>query len=323
VNAPRRLALVTGGAGFIGSHLVEGLLGEGWSVRVLDDFSSGSEANLAACAERIEVRRGDICDPNAVREAVEGVEVVFHQAAIASVPRSVADPIGTDAVNVGGTLRVLEAARQAGVRRLVFAASSAAYGNAGIVPSAEDLPASPESPYALQKHTGELYCALYARLYGLEAVALRYFNVFGPRQDPSSDYAAVIPAFAAAAIAKRAPVIYGDGEQTRDFVYVDNVVRANLLAATAPRASGSVVNVAAGVQTSLNALWATIRDILGIPIEPRYESVREGDVRVSVADLRRAEALLGYEATVDLAAGLRHTLASLEAGHESNEGRLR
>jgi UDP-glucose 4-epimerase len=290
---------------------------------VLDDFSSGSESNLAACAERVEVRRGDICDPLAVREAVEDVEVVFHQAAIASVPRSVADPIGTDAVNVGGTLRVLEAARRAGVRRVVFAASSAVYGNGGIVPSAEHLLASPESPYALQKHTGELYCALYHRLYGLEAVALRYFNVFGPRQDPNSDYAAVIPAFAAAAVAGRPPVIYGDGEQTRDFVYVDNVVRANLLAAAAPRASGAVVNVAAGVQTSLNALWTTLRDILGIPIEPSYEAVREGDVRVSVADLRCAGELLGYEATVDLAEGLRRTLASLEAGCKSNEGRLR
>jgi UDP-glucose 4-epimerase len=243
---------VTGGAGFIGCHLVEGLLAAGWSVRVIDDLSTGSEQNMAHAMDRIEFTRGDICDVDVLERVMDGVEVVFHQAAMASVPRSVAMPLLTNSINIDGTLLVLETARQSGVRRVVYAASSSAYGEAQVLPKVETLPANPLSPYALQKYTGEVYCRLYSELYGLEAVSLRYFNIFGPRQNPNSDYAAVIPCFVTAALADRPPVIYGDGDQTRDFTYVDNAVQANLLAADADRASGSVINIAAGKRTSLN-----------------------------------------------------------------------
>ncbi|HXV37151.1 MAG TPA: NAD-dependent epimerase/dehydratase family protein, partial [Myxococcota bacterium] len=246
-RSTRRLALVTGGAGFIGGHLVEGLLAAGWAVRVLDDLSTGSQRNLAGAIDRIDFTRGDIRDRDALERVVKGVEVVFHEAAMASVPRSIAMPVMTNSVNVDGTLLVLETARQAGVRRVVYAASSSAYGDTEVLPKRETMPANPRSPYALQKFSGEEYCRLYHELYGLETVSLRYFNIFGPRQDPSSDYAAVIPRFVTAALANRPPVIFGDGLQTRDFTYVENAVRANLLAADAKRAPGSVINVAAGV----------------------------------------------------------------------------
>jgi nucleoside-diphosphate-sugar epimerase len=309
----RRLALVTGGAGFIGGHLVEGLLGAGWEVRVLDDLSTGSERNLAQARGRIEFTRGDIRDAGALERVMHGVEVVFHQAAMASVPRSVAMPVLTNSINIDGTLLVLETARQAGVRRVVYAASSSAYGDTEVLPKVESMPATPRSPYALQKYTGEVYCRLYCELYGLETVALRYFNIFGPRQDPKSDYAAVIPCFVTAALANRPPVIYGDGGQTRDFTYVENAVQANLLAADAERASGSVINIAAGVRTSLNDLWQGIRRNVDTDVEARYEAPREGDVRDSLADLTLASKLLGYDPTVDLEDGLRRTIASFRA----------
>jgi nucleoside-diphosphate-sugar epimerase len=311
VRGTGRGALVTGGAGFVGGHLVEGLLGAGWSVRVIDDLSTGREANLCGVRGRVDLRRADIRDPSSLADAMAGVEVVFHQAALPSVPLSVAEPLRTHAVNSGGTLQVLECARRAGVRRVVYAASSSAYGDAPELPKREDMPARPRSPYALQKYSGEVYCALYAELYGLETVALRYFNVFGPRQNPDSPYAAVIPRFLRAASEGRAACIDGDGGQTRDFTYVADAVRANLLAADAPRASGSVVNVAAGRRTSILALWRAVCEILGREIEPRHGPARAGDVRDSLADLERARALLGYEPAVPLREGLEETARSL------------
>ncbi len=308
VNSKGRLALVTGGAGFIGGYLVEGLLSAGWLVRVIDDLSTGSERNLAHAMDRIEFTRGDIRDADALERVMDGVEVVFHHAAMASVPRSVAMPLLTNSINIDGTLLVLETARQSGVRRVVYAASSSAYGETEVLPKVETLPATPLSPYALQKYTGEVYCRLYGELYGLEAVSLRYFNIFGSRQDPNSDYAAVVPRFVTAALAGRPPVIYGDGDQTRDFTYVENAVQANLLAADADRAPGSVINIAAGKRTSLNDLWQNIREIVGTDIEPRYAAPREGDVRDSLADLTLASDLLGYEPGVDLDAGLGRTI---------------
>jgi UDP-glucose 4-epimerase len=301
---------VTGGAGFIGGHLVAGLVSEGWDVRVLDDFSSGREANLADVADAVEVLRGDVRDADALARAVAGVEVVFHQAALASVPLSISEPLRTHAVNVDGTLHVLEASRRAGVRRVVYAASSSAYGDGEELPKLETLPACPLSPYALQKYAGELYCGLYTSLYGLETVALRYFNIFGPRQDPASEYAAVIPRFLCAALAGEGVTIYGDGGQTRDFAFVQDAVRANLLAAEAERAPGAVINVATGRRTSLNELWGAIREITGSRSEAVHVAPRVGDVRDSVADLSRARELLGFEPAVDLREGLRRTAES-------------
>jgi len=308
-----RIALVTGGAGFIGSHLVDGLLAAGWSVRVIDDLSSGCERNLAGAIERIEFTRGDVRDTDAMGRIMNGVEVVFHQAAMASVPRSIAMPVLSNSVNVDGTVQVLETARQSGVRRVVYAASSAVYGNSEALPKVETLPPTPLSPYALQKYAGEEYCRLYSELCGLETVSLRYFNIFGPRQDPNSDYAAVIPCFVSAAVEGKRPVIYGDGEQTRDFIYVENAVKANLLAADAKRASGRVINIAAGRSTSLNVLWNIIRGIVGCDLEAQHAAPRDGDVRDSLADLALASELLGYAPDVDLAEGLSRTIASFRS----------
>ncbi len=309
-NSKGRGALVTGGAGFIGGHLVNGLLAEGWSVRVIDDLSTGAERNLADVIDRIDFIRGDIRDGRALERAMDGTEVVFHQAAVPSVPRSVAEPLMTNSVNVDGTLQVLETARNTGVRRVVYAASSSVYGDTEVLPKVETLPATPQSPYALQKYAGEVYCRLYHDLYGLETVSLRYFNIFGPWQDPNSDYAAVIPSFVSAALAGKPPVIYGDGNQTRDFTYVGNAIQANLLAADAERAPGSVINVAAGTRTSVNDLWIGIREIVGFDSEASYEAARAGDVRDSLADLSRAVKLLKYDPTVSLEEGLRRTIAS-------------
>lgn len=308
-----RQALVTGGAGFIGSHLVDGLLEAGWRVRVLDDFSSGREANLAGARARIELIRGDLADPATAAKAVAGAEVVFHQGAIPSVPRSVAEPVRTNRVNIDGTLAVLEAARQAGVRRLVYAASSSAYGDTEVLPKVETMPASSLSPYALQKYAGEVYCRLYHELYGLETVALRYFNIFGPRQDPKSAYAAVVPLFVTCCLRGEPPTIHGDGEQSRDFTFVADAVRANLAAADAPRAAGQVVNVAGGRRVTLNELLAMIQEIAGSRVTPVHGPVRAGDVRHSLADLGRARALLGWEPATSLRAGLESTVASLRA----------
>jgi len=313
VKGAQRPALVTGGAGFIGSHLVDALLDQGFRVRVIDDFSSGREENLADARGRFELLRGDFTDPEVAARAVEGVELVFHQGAVPSVPRSVAEPVRTNRVNVDGTLAVLEAARGAGVRRLVYAASSSAYGDTEVLPKVETLPADPRSPYALQKHVGEVYCRLYHELYGLETVALRYFNVFGPRQDPRSTYAAVVPRFATACLRGEPPRIHGDGEQSRDFTYVADTVRANLLAADAPGAVGRVINVAGGRRITMNRLLAEIQEIVGSELEPIHEPARPGDVRHSLADLSRARDLLGFEPAVPLAEGLRRTIESLKA----------
>jgi UDP-glucose 4-epimerase len=310
----RRAALVTGGAGFVGSHLVDRLVRDGWRVRVLDDFSSGRDSNLETSLAAIELVRGDLRDAAALERAVAGAEIVFHQAAVPSVPRSVAEPLRTHEVNATGTLLVLEAARRAGVRRVVYAASSSAYGDTPELPKVETMPPRPRSPYALQKWTGEAYCRLYTELFGLETVALRYFNVFGPRQDPKSEYAAVIPRFVTACLAGEAPVVYGDGEQTRDFTYVAEAVQANVLAADAPGASGAMVNVAGGRRVSLNEILALVAELTGATVRPRYEPARAGDVRDSVADLARARALLGFQPAVDLREGLRHTIESFRSG---------
>ena len=308
-SAGRRVALVTGGAGFIGSHLVDRLVEDGWEVRVLDDFSSGQEANLVQSRSRVELIRGDIRDAATAQGAVEGAEVVFHQAAVPSVPRSVAEPLRTNSVNVEGTLRLLESARRAAVRRFVYAASSSAYGDTEVLPKLETMPPQPLSPYALQKFCGEAYCRLYTQLYGLETVALRYFNVYGPRQDPRSEYAAVIPRFISACLAGEPAEIHGDGGQTRDFTFVADAVEANLLAADAERAAGAVINVAGGRQTALNELWELVLEVADAQIAPRHSEARSGDVRHSFADLARARQLLGYEPAVDLREGLRRTVA--------------
>jgi UDP-glucose 4-epimerase len=312
-----RTALVTGGAGFIGSHLVDRLLETGWSVRVLDDFSSGRVANIAHLNGHAEVVRGDLRDRALLAGALAGVEVVFHQGAVPSVPRSVAEPERTNDVNVTGTLGVLEAARQAGVRRVVFASSSSAYGDTPVLPKVETMAPCPLSPYALQKYAGERYCQLYHRLYGFETVALRYFNVYGPRQDPASEYAAVIPRFVRACLAGEAPTVFGDGEQTRDFTFVGDAVAANLLGAEAPLAAGEVLNVAGGRRVSLNQLLGEIRSLTGATVEPRYLPARAGDVRDSLADLSRARELLGYEPRVELRAGLARTIEHLASVEES------
>jgi len=310
-RANGRLALVTGGAGFIGSHLTDALLAAGFSVRVLDDFSSGREQNLSLARGKIELIRGDLADPATAARACDGADVVFHEGAIPSVPRSVAEPVRTNRANIDGTLNVLECARQAGVRRVVCAASSSAYGDTEELPKIETMPPNPRSPYALQKYAGEVYCRLYHELYGLETVALRYFNVFGPRQDPKSEYAAVVPRFATACLRGEPAQIHGDGEQSRDFTFVTDTVRANLLAADAPAAVGQVINVAGGRRISLNELLAALQQITGSKVAPIHGPGRVGDVRHSLADLGRARTLLGFEPTVSLAEGLRHTVESL------------
>jgi UDP-glucose 4-epimerase len=301
------VCLVTGGAGFIGSHLVEALVREGHRVRVLDNFSTGKVENLTAVADDIDLISGDVCHESAVAQAVAGCELVFHQAALASVPRSLEDPLATHAACATGTLVVLHEARKAGVRRVVYAASSSAYGNQPHPEKREtDLP-SPLSPYAAAKLAGEMYCAAFWHSYGLQTVALRYFNVFGPRQDPRGPYAAVIPLFILALLEGRSPVIYGDGRQTRDFTYVENVVQANLLAAQAPQAAGHVINVGSGNAITLLDLLAELNRTLGTDLPPQFQPPRAGDVRDSLADLTRARELLGYRPAVSLAEGLRRT----------------
>jgi UDP-glucose 4-epimerase len=300
--------LVTGGAGFIGSHLVEALLARGRRVRVLDNFSTGDPTNLAAVRDEVEVIDGDITDRAAVAAATRGAAVVFHQAALASVPRSVADPAATHEACATGTLNVLLAARDAGARRVVYAASSSAYGNSARLPKREGDPTAPLSPYAVAKLAGEHYCAAFSEVYGLETVRLRYFNVFGPRQSPDSPYAAVIPLFLRETLAGRRPHIHGDGEQSRDFTFVEDVVRANLLAAEAPGVSGRVYNVAGGRRVSLLQLAATINALLGTDIAPAHGPPRPGDVRHSQADISRAAADLGYAPRVSIEAGLRRCI---------------
>lgn len=300
--------LVTGGAGFIGSHLAEALVALGHQVRVLDNFATGKRENLAHLKGRIELVEADIRDLEAVREAMEGVEVVFHQAALPSVPRSLKDPLTTHQVNATGTLHVLLAAREAGVRRLVYASSSSVYGDTPELPKREDLPPRPKSPYAASKLAGEHYCQAYWSGYGLETVCLRYFNVFGPRQDPGSPYAAAIPLFASALLDGGLVRVYGTGDQTRDFTYVANVVQANLLAAAARGAGGTVCNIACGQQTSILALLSTLGELMGCAPRVQFDPPRPGDVKHSLADLSRASRILGYRPTTSLREGLAETV---------------
>ena len=300
--------LVTGGAGFIGSHLAEEIARRGHRIRVADSLVTGKRSNLAH-VPGVELIEGDLADLEFARKVATGCDFVLHQAALPSVPRSVTDPITSNRANVDATLNMLVAARDAGVKRLVFAGSSSAYGDTATLPKHEGMPADPLSPYALQKVVGEQYLKLFTRLYGLETVSIRYFNVFGPRQDPTSPYSGVISVFATALIENRPPRIYGDGEQTRDFTYVANVVDGVLRACEAPKASGEVINVATGGRISLNQLFYAMRDIIGGTLEPTYGAARQGDVRDSQADIRKAHALLGYEPTVSFEEGLARTIA--------------
>jgi UDP-glucose 4-epimerase len=303
-----RTFLVTGGAGFIGSHIAEALVRRGDRVRVLDNLSTGQLSNMAGFADQVEFIQADVLDAAAVAQAVAGVDCVFHEAALASVPMSVERPLDVHAAGATGTLVVLDAARRAGVRRVIYAASSAAYGDQPTSSKREsDLP-SPISPYAVAKLTGEYYCQAFAATYGLETVALRYFNIFGPRQDPDSPYSAVIPLFLTAMLSGRRPVIYGDGGQSRDFAFVGNVVQANLLAADAPNVSGRVFNVANGKSTDLLTLIRVLNELLGTNIQAEHAPPRVGDVRESLADITLARKLLGYEPAVDFEEGLRRSI---------------
>jgi len=303
--------LVTGGAGFIGSHLVERLVQEGADVVVLDDLSTGRRENLRPVRDRIRFIRGSVARLEVCRRAVQGVDYVLHQAAVTSVPQSTRNPLAAHHTNITGTLNLLIAAREAMVRRIVYAASTAAYGNPPELPHHEGLLVSPRSEYAASKLAGEAYCQAFWQTHGLETVALRYFNVFGPRQNLDSQYGAVVPLFIAAALRRETPVIFGDGTQTRDFTYVDNVVEANLLACHAPaeRVAGGVFNVGCGRGTSIRELWQHIAAIAGITIEPRYDRARAGDVRHSLACIARAKEQLGYTPATTLEEGLRRTVA--------------
>ena len=302
--------LITGGAGFIGSHLVEHLVAAGDDVTVLDDLSSGRRANLAAVRGQIRFIRGSVTDLNTCRRAVERVDCVLHHAAVTSVQRSVDEPVVTHQVNATGTLNVLLAVRDKGVRCVVYAGSTSAYGNPATLPNSEEHVTRPLSPYAASKLAGEDYCVACQATYGLETVVLRYFNIFGPRQDPNSQYAAVVPRFITTALAGEPPTIFGDGKQTRDFVFIANVVHANLLAARAPAAdvSGQVFNIGSGKGVSVNQLWEHIRRLAGVPLAPVHTQGRAGEVRDSVAELARAGRLLGYAPIVDFEEGLRQTI---------------
>ncbi len=300
--------LVTGGCGFVGSHIVEALIRRGDRVRVLDNFSTGSKQNLVTVADQVDLIEGDVNDPDRVAQAVKGADCVFHEAALASVPRSVESPLESHAACATGTVNVLDQARRAGVRRVVYAASSSAYGNQPHSAKREsDLP-SPLSPYAAAKLASELYCQAFFHTYGLETVCLRYFNVFGPRQDPHGPYAAVIPLFITKLLAGERPVIYGDGKQSRDFAYVENVVHANLLAAEAPGVAGRTFNVGCGRSVSLLDLLDALNRLLGTNVNPDFRPARTGDVRDSLADISQAAANLDYEPRVDLEEGLRRSI---------------
>ena len=308
------LYLVTGGAGFIGSHLAEELARRGERVRVVDSLVTGKRENLAHI-RGVEFVEGDLAELDTARRAAEGADFVLHQAAIPSVPRSVQDPVTSHRANVDATLNLLIAARDARVKRVVYAGSSSAYGDAPTLPKSETMATAPLSPYALQKLVGEQYCQMFTRLYGLETVTTRYFNVFGPRQDPSSPYSGVISLFISALCEGRPPVIYGDGEQTRDFTYVANVVDGVLRACLAPAVSGEVINVATGGRVSINQLFRSVRDLVGGRVDPVYSSARAGDVRDSQADIERAKRLLGYQPQVAFDEGLNKTVEWYRTSH--------
>ncbi len=308
--------LVTGGAGFIGSHLVRRLVAEGAAVRVVDNLSTGQLDRLKDLRKSIEFIEGDLADVRLSDEVAGGVECVFHQAAVPSVQRSVRDPIATNRANVTATLNLLESCRRAGVRRFVYAASSSAYGDTEVLPKSEAMSPNPLSPYALQKLVGERYCGLYHDLYGLETVSLRYFNVFGPDQDPYSQYSAVIPKFISALSAKEPITVFGDGEQSRDFTYVDNVVEANLLASRVGDAPGKVFNIGCGKRISLNKLIQLLECILGVKSTVIYAEARSGDVRHSLADIALGRRILGYSPKIMVEEGLRNTVKAMEAKSE-------
>jgi nucleoside-diphosphate-sugar epimerase len=310
------LYLVTGGAGFIGSSAVRELLRRGERVRVVDNFFTGRRQNLEEVLADIDLRESDITDLPGLRPAFDGVDYVLHLAALPSVPRSVEDPVTSHRVNVDGTLNVLLAARDAKVRRLVYAASSSAYGDTPALPKQESMEPNPISPYGVTKLVGEYYARVFTRVYGLETASVRYFNVFGPRQDPTSPYSGVLSVFISALLAGRAPTIFGDGEQSRDFTYVDNAVAATLLACTAPAASGKVLNVAVGDRVTLNQVFAVLREITGVSVEPIYGPPRKGDILHSLADIRAAREVLGYEPQVLLEEGLQRTVAWYKENRE-------
>ncbi|MFH1835640.1 MAG: SDR family oxidoreductase [Methanobacteriota archaeon] len=299
--------LITGGAGFIGSNIASELVSRGESVRVIDDLSTGRRVNLEGLLGDIDFVEGSILDLDVLSKACEGVDYVLHQAAIPSVPRSVNDPLTSHEANSTGTLNVLVAARDAGVKRVVYASSSSVYGDTPILPKREDMKPDPLSPYAVSKLCGEYYCNVFYGVYGLETVALRYFNVFGPQQDPNSQYAAVVPKFIMAYKEGKAPIIFGDGEQSRDFTFIKNVVAANIAAMNAPKTSGEVVNIACGDRITVNELASLIGEIMGVDIKPVHDERRKGDVLHSHADISAAKKLLGYEPKFDLREGLRKT----------------
>lgn len=299
--------LVTGGAGFIGSNTVDELVRRGHSVVVLDDLTSGKEENLSEIRNKITFIKGSITDIEVVRKAMHEAEYVLHLAARTSVPRSVKDPIETNKINIDGTLNVLVAAKELKVKRVVFAASSSAYGETPTLPKVETMQPQPISPYGVTKYVGELYGQTFGRCYGLENVSLRYFNIFGPRQDPSSPYSGVLAKFCTAFLEETQPVVFGDGEQTRDFTYVDNAVQANLLACEAPNVSGKVFNVGCAARISLNEVLRALAKITGKPLEAKYEPTREGDIRDSLADISQAKEFLGYNPQVSFEDGLSRT----------------
>lgn len=307
--------LVTGGAGFIGSNTVDELVHRGHSVVVLDDLSTGKEENLADVRSKITFVKGSITDLEAVQKAMQQADHVIHLAARTSVPRSVKDPLETNRINVEGTLNVLVAARDNRVKRLVFAASSSAYGETPTLPKVESMEARPISPYGVSKYVGELYASVFGRCYGLETVCLRYFNIFGPRQDPDSPYSGVLSRFALAFLSDEKPVVFGDGEQTRDFTFVDNAVQANLLACEAPGASGHVFNIGTGGRVSLNQTLDLLRRISAKPLQAQFEPPRDGDIRDSQADISKATEILGYEPTVQFEEGLERTYAWYQDHH--------
>ncbi|MCQ6559712.1 SDR family oxidoreductase [Paenibacillus mendelii] len=310
--------LITGGAGFIGSHLASRLVRDGHRVKVLDNLQTGKIENLKGILSDIQFVEGSITDPDALKLAMDGVEIVFHQGAIPSVPKSIRNPIKSNYDNVNGTLQVLHTAVAQGVRRVVYAASSSVYGDSEVLPKSEMMVANPISPYAITKYTGELYCKVFNRIYGLETLSLRYFNVFGPRQDPNAEYAAVIPKFIASIMMNIPPTIHGDGLKSRDFTYVDNVVTANLLAASAPRVQGESINIGCGKRITLNEVAEKIGMMLNNPLLPVYDEEPKGDVKHSLADIRYAEELIDYKPHIDFQEGLKKTVEWFSSAN--NEG---